>query len=58
MTRIVAVAATDPLDRQTFSGLSANLFEEFQRGSSDPIATKDIRWLDVLREAPWSGESC
>lgn len=53
MTRVVAVAATDPLERHTFSGLSANLFEEFQRQgvAVDPIASKDIRWLDALRGA-------
>lgn len=49
-TRLVAVAATDPFDRRTFSGLSANLFEELRRSgvSIEAIASKDVRWLDVL----------
>src|SRR5690606_21168964 len=49
-SRVIALATTDPFDRRTFSGLSANLFGELlRRGVSiEAIATKQIRWLDLL----------
>jgi glycosyltransferase involved in cell wall biosynthesis len=56
--RLVAVAAADPLDPRTFSGLSANLFRELQRQGIriDAIASRDVRWHDVLRGAlNWQG---
>lgn len=53
MKRLVAVAPNEPLARRTFSGLSFNLFTEIQRQgiSIDNIATRDLRWHDVLRGA-------
>jgi glycosyltransferase involved in cell wall biosynthesis len=56
--RLVAVAAADPLDARTFSGLSANLFRELQRQgvAIDAIASRDVRWHDVLGGAVnWQG---
>lgn len=53
MRRLIAVAPDEPLARRTFSGLSYNLFTEIQHQgiSIDAIATRDLRWHDVLRGA-------
>jgi glycosyltransferase involved in cell wall biosynthesis len=53
MHSIVGIAPDDPLSKGTFSGLSANLFGEMrcQGIAVDPIATRDLRWHDVLRGA-------
>jgi glycosyltransferase involved in cell wall biosynthesis len=56
--RLVAVAAADPFDARTFSGLSANLFRELARQGVriDAIASRDVRWHDVLGGAVnWQG---
>jgi glycosyltransferase involved in cell wall biosynthesis len=56
--RLVAVAAADPLDARTFSGLSAHLFGELARQGVqiDAIASRDVRWHDVLGGAlNWQG---
>jgi glycosyltransferase involved in cell wall biosynthesis len=56
--RLAAVAAADPFDPRTFSGLSANLFRELERQGihSEGIASRDVRWHDVLGGAVnWQG---
>ena len=52
-TSVVAVAPRDPLDAATFSGLSRRLFMQLasQGLAITPIATRDLRWHDVLHGA-------